>query len=1093
MNKRLNKLVLVNWSLYSHLVMDFSDINFITGNTGSGKSTIADAIQLVLFGDTNGNYFNKAGDDESNRRLIDYLYADKGIENQRRKAPFLSFVIAEIERIDDSGAKSYFSLCYYADIEDDNSQVAPKTWFILDDRIPDEFLSSESVPLSSDSLRELWVRKYGDNYKDVVNLISRNKEYARRIRDARYLAIGEEYINALKKAVSFEKIKKMDTFIADFLCQSVNRPDFSQMKITYDELSSLAFDVEEKQKKRDLLDKIISGYDEIQRYLLTLRTAEYVSNKARLNLERNENISVALKLDKEKSKLFEIEEQQKVCKAEEDSLRDTASALEREIRDNENGRKKKELEEKINLLKAKIGFYQQKVESDLRGFEYVANKWCSIIEESADLDEEYQIDRVYLDNIYRLLSLNKSSGDIRILENGYESIAGAKNQAIRYKARAELKKNEYEQERKGCIKAIENLKSGIGNYPEEVIAFAEYLRCECSIESSFLADMLEIDSDVWRNAVEYALGSDRYSILVSPGDFKRAVAALREYPLKKDEVRILDLEPLFKNKPEVLPSSLATVVTSADQGAKLAVDNLLGHIMTTPDDNSFITSDCMLYRSSVLSKGAEITYSRPMIGKEQKEKAILSYQDALDEFERLIASLQRVIKFYSLCENVLVLEKTAISNYKDDLDSYDQIPVLEDEIEENIALISSLDLTYIEELERKRSEIITLLLPENDKQRLELGKEYWFIRQSLGQLEMDNNAIVSKINELERKLEEDPFKEDGEKLYSSLALMQDDNELSLYDQSEDLKIAGEKVDSIKSELIVNQTRYVDMSKSMSLDAKVLNPEKWDNESKLLGENELIEYKEKLKAKSDEAHDLLVNEVVIKMGNAIKEAKRSIQRYNNQIKDITFSGYKYEFKVEKKLSVEFGALYELFVSATKRALFSDGQGDIFTDDWFKDNAETIKQLEILLGLRNVNPQKNYQPDIDRYTDYRNYLDFDLIKYPEGEKETKSQSYKKSGKRGSGGEMQIDTYIPVVTAVYGACRNGLGFIMLDEAFSKVTGEYVKNALELLRQFKMEAILLAPTGRIEEFSEYSDKTFIVEKKNSGGRDFAFVCPYV
>ncbi len=41
-------------------------------------------------------------------------------------------------------------------------------------------------------------------------------------------------------------------------------------------------------------------------------------------------------------------------------------------------------------------------------------------------------------------------------------------------------------------------------------------------------------------------------------------------------------------------------------------------------------------------------------------------------------------------------------------------------------------------------------------------------------------------------------------------------------------------------------------------------------------------------------------------------------------------------------------------------------------------------------------------------------------------------------------------------------------------------------------MRSILLAPTGRIEEFSESADKTFIIEKKNIGGKDIAFACPY-
>lgn len=1093
MNRRLSKLVLVNWSLYSHLVLDFSDINFITGNTGSGKSTIADAIQLVLFGDTNGTYFNKAGDDESNRRLIDYLYSDKGIDTQRRKAPFMSFVIAEIERTDDRGKSSVFSLCYYADIEDDNSQVAPKTWFILEDRIPSEFLSAETVPLSSDELKNLWVRKYGDNYKDVVSLITRNKEYSRRIRDARYLSVGEDYMNALKKAISFEKIKKMDTFIADFLCQSVNRPDISQMKITYDELSKLALEVEEKQKKRTLLDKILSSYDTLQSQILTLQTAEYVSNKASLNIERDENIALVRKLDSIKDERAILDEKQEKCKEENDILREEVFSIEREIKDNENGRKKKELEDKINDLRTRITFYNQKIESDKNAFEYIANKWCAILEECETLNPDYQINRAYLDNIYALLTLNKSQGDIRILENGSNSISEAKSLALTFKTKASVRRDDLEKERTNCLKAIENLKKGIGNYPDEVIAFASFLKSEMNIESKFLADMLEIDSDEWKDAVEYALGPDRYSILVSPENFKKAVNALREYPLKKDDVRIVDLEPLYKKRPEVLPSSLATVVTSTDQSAKLVVDNLLGRIVTDTSKDSFITTDCVLYKDYILSKSAEITYTRPMIGKEQKEKAILSYQDALDEYERDISSLSEVIRFYSSCDNVALLEKTAISNYEQALENFEMIPQLEDDIEECIAMINSLDLTRLEILERRRNDISSNLLPENEKRRLSISGEIWEIKKKEDQLSLDNRVKVERILELERKLDEDVFKDEGEALYSKLALMHDDRDLAAYNKSDEIRTLGDRINDIKSDLIVNQTRYIDLSKSMSLQAKSIDVAKWENESKLLGENELLQYKEKLNAKSKEAHDLLVNEVVIKMGNAIREAKRSIQRYNAQIKDITFSGYKYEFKVDKKPSVEFGALYELFLSSTRRSPVSDGQGDIFSDSWFDDNAETIEQLETLLGLKNANPQKNYQPDIDRYTDYRNYLDFDLIKYPDGEKDTKSQSYKKSGKRGSGGEMQIDTYIPVVTAVYGACRNGLGFIMLDEAFSKVTGEYVKNALELLRQFKMEAILLAPTGRIEEFSEYSDKTFIVEKKSSGGKDFAFVCPYV
>ena len=54
-------------------MIEFSNINFLTGKNGSGKSTIIDALQLLLLGDTRGNFFNKAANDRTERTLEGYL------------------------------------------------------------------------------------------------------------------------------------------------------------------------------------------------------------------------------------------------------------------------------------------------------------------------------------------------------------------------------------------------------------------------------------------------------------------------------------------------------------------------------------------------------------------------------------------------------------------------------------------------------------------------------------------------------------------------------------------------------------------------------------------------------------------------------------------------------------------------------------------------------------------------------------------------------------------------------------------------------------------------------------------------------------
>ena len=55
--------------------LSFNDgINFFTGHSGSGKSTVIDAMQIVLYANTDGRgFFNKAAADDSDRSLIEYL------------------------------------------------------------------------------------------------------------------------------------------------------------------------------------------------------------------------------------------------------------------------------------------------------------------------------------------------------------------------------------------------------------------------------------------------------------------------------------------------------------------------------------------------------------------------------------------------------------------------------------------------------------------------------------------------------------------------------------------------------------------------------------------------------------------------------------------------------------------------------------------------------------------------------------------------------------------------------------------------------------------------------------------------------------
>lgn len=52
-------------------MMEFHEyVNLFSGKSGSGKSTVMDAVQVVLYGSVSASFLNKAADDAKNRRSV---------------------------------------------------------------------------------------------------------------------------------------------------------------------------------------------------------------------------------------------------------------------------------------------------------------------------------------------------------------------------------------------------------------------------------------------------------------------------------------------------------------------------------------------------------------------------------------------------------------------------------------------------------------------------------------------------------------------------------------------------------------------------------------------------------------------------------------------------------------------------------------------------------------------------------------------------------------------------------------------------------------------------------------------------------------
>ena len=73
--KIFTRMLINNWGGISHKMLEFHEyVNLFSGKSGSGKSTVMDAIQVVLYGSVSANFLNKAADDSKNKRsVLSYL------------------------------------------------------------------------------------------------------------------------------------------------------------------------------------------------------------------------------------------------------------------------------------------------------------------------------------------------------------------------------------------------------------------------------------------------------------------------------------------------------------------------------------------------------------------------------------------------------------------------------------------------------------------------------------------------------------------------------------------------------------------------------------------------------------------------------------------------------------------------------------------------------------------------------------------------------------------------------------------------------------------------------------------------------------
>lgn len=1102
--KLLKKMLLIKWYYIEHQLINFDSVNFMTGKNGAGKSTIIDALQIVMLGDTRGNFFNKAANDRGGRTLDGYLKGEisddgdvgfKSIRNGR----FTSYIALEFfDTVERKSITCGIVFDSYKDAPTDHM------FFILNDEIPkNHFIDEETkTPMDYRKLKSYFARNYTPGkfttYKES------NKSYQNDFL-AKMGAIKPKFFNLFKKSVTFTPIDDIEKFISEYVCDVTNEIDIESMKENirqYKELEKNALNMQEREKMLQQIEELYKSYtidvqkEYMQKYLIERSALQIAQN----NLETFQN---EYKTNLEK--IGKLEEEQKELESKAQELSKIQNEKIEERAKSDIHQKQKNLTRDINEIKAKLNDINEKTQKLIKSFRNKVASWRVNIKEFLEqkndieeLEEEQEIveNAVKLkDNIEYLLSINEENIygiEEKVLTEIREQMEKINLMANKIYFQNEQKEAELNRKSETLTKEIQALQTGIKPYKSSLIEFKNKLKSELEskfnekVEVQILADLLEIKDLKWKDAIECYINHQMFYIIMNPKYYLEAMKIYRE--ISKENryygFGIVDVEKIKETNPQVLENSLAEEIKTENEYAKIYIDYLLGKVIKcekTEDLRNYksaITSDCMLYKNYVLRKIVDKNNEFKFIGANSILEQINLKQQELKETLEELEKMQKVKSISNSLKNAEVFSKDEIRYILDDVKMIQEKPELTAKKEKYNEELNSLDLTWLDktskEIENLGGQISTLNNNREYKLRAQAGLEEQ--NKSLKEEKIPNteNQLRSKEQDIGLQYTKEWIESVGEERFQKeLTMKKPENIFKNY--SEQIERTRKQKET-KLDAVIGARRDYTQKYQFSYNILDRNSNKqFSEELEKIRDIELPKYIEKIKDSEEKAYEQFREEFISKLKANIDEVKSQIDELNDALKNSTFGVDKYHFNVKPKQE------YKRFYDMITDDMLMEGQNlwsEAFNSKYHEEIEELFKKL-----TNSDSNDENYNKNISIYTDYKTYLSFDLVVT---DKDGGVQHLSRTLDKKSGGETQTPFYISILASFAQLYRinknrndNTLRLIVFDEAFNKMDEERMKESLKLLKTFQFQAIIAAPSEKAGEIIPLVPNTLCVIKK--------------
>lgn len=1092
----LNRICLNNWHYISKKTLSFNrEINFFTGHSGSGKSTVIDAMQLVLYANTDGRgFFNKAAADDSDRSLIEYLRGMVNIgENNEfsylRNQNFSSTIVLELKRTD-TGQCQCVGIVF--DVETASNEISRRFFWHKGPLWENEYRTGTRTM----SIKE--VERYLDAHygKEEYFATSHNERFRRVLYDCYLGGLDSEKFPLLfKRAIPFRMNIKLEDFVKEYICteQNIHIEDMQESVLQYGrmrkKIEDTCHEIEELTQIRQAHREYEKLEESIEKYTWFTEQLGLLDIKDQIRHQRLKTEAAEESLKQQEQAREAVEGQIAELTAQSDELLcQIASTGYEELKDQLVS---------LNELIERLGHSEA--------------RWQKTAAALKQWEEEETASNQTLWDIEEFEKRTITPEDMERLKKSLEAI---RRDTEKQRQEASSALNSLKKQEKQLLEELEQLRSGSKAYPRHLEQARSYIQRRLleetgkGVEVYVLADLLDVQKEEWRNAVEGYLGSNKLNLVVPPGYAKAAIRIYGELDKEKyHSIAVLDTEKASAYKASPQQGSLSEEVAVKESYLRPYVDLLLGKVIKCRSTEELrncqigITPDCLLYHSFRLQYINPDNYTKyAYIGKDSMRRRIRLLEQELENLRTGRLPQEEVIKD---CGRIMGLEYLS-GDTGEYLQWLEDIRIWQEKRKDKKRLADKLErlkAQNVSKLEEERSSL-TALCDGKKRERDSLQElianrrqEILHLRESAGQLEA---LLLEK--ERAAALADVPGKEQYDRELSAYLSSKDnpryDREREAY--SEKCLKLSQKRDNARERLLSVRGEYLRRYPSRNFSLSARDNAAYDRLLDALSCDRLEDYRKRAAEQAKAAVLHFKDDFIYKIRSAIKEAMVRGDELNRILSRLDFGKDRYQFVITKSRGAE-GRYYDMFMDEALEVNPSDlsqsfeNQLNLFTMEHENQYGEQMNELiSMFIPPENATAEEleEAKRNMERYADYRTYLSFDMQQLIQNEDEVIKIRLSRMIKKNSGGEGQNPLYVALLASFAQAYRiNQTGrlrshptirLVVLDEAFSKMDAEKVASCIELIRGLGFQAIISATNDKIQNYVENVDKTFVFANPN-------------